>query len=353
MPLAPVSPIRSLVAPPARPVRRHSRHAFTLIELLVAISILMILAAMTFSLVNASIKGDQIRTAARQIQSYVEGARDRAIHAGKINPGADSAAAHRGVRFLRDPNFLPPNFTDTADPRYGRIVNAMVFVQAQEPERGVTTIDTTDNQWFPWPSPAGWDELVEKGLLNPNGASITLATSPTASPFNFVMRRVDWMHPTMGLVPRWRLTRPVTRAFSYSGASLSAVLYLEPAVMPNQEPRLLPASIQIDLSNSRSPWGPLENLDLMFSPRGTVSGSLSAAGNIHLLLADSRDIERRLGPIDVDLDSSGGPLSENEKHLGETLVVSITTQTGKVTSHPVSYATNDPFQFAETGEEAR
>lgn len=329
------------------------RAGFTLIELLVAITVLLILAAMTFTMVNASVKSDQIRSAARQIQSYVEGARDRAIHAGKVNPGTDNAAAHRGVRFLRDPAFLPPNFTDTTDPRYGRIVNAMVFVQSQEPERGVTTIDTTDNQWFPYPSPAGWDELVEKGMLNPSGATITLAQSATSSPFTFVMYRDVWMHPMMGLVPRWRLTRPVTSVISpYTGTPLFAVLYLDPVVMPNQEPRLLPSSIRIDLSNSRHPWGLTENMDVMFSPRGTVSGSISAAGNIHLLLADSRDIERRLGPIDADLNANS-TIDENEQHKGDTLVVSITTQTGKVTSHPVSYTANDPFEFAETGQEAK
>ncbi|MCC7422903.1 MAG: prepilin-type N-terminal cleavage/methylation domain-containing protein [Planctomycetaceae bacterium] len=300
-----------------------ARRGFTLIELLVAITILLILATMTFTLFNASMKGDQIRTAARQIQSYVEGARDRALH----------ARADRGVRFLRDPN----------NPA---TINAMLFIQAQDPEEGTLILDATDKRTVT--NPLGWDELVEKGLLSTNGAYISLTFA--GQTFLYSIRQ-----ETVMMTTSWKLSRQLVGGASYTaGTTIPYKLYLPPAVMPNQEPRLLPASILVDLNHSRYPaaWRTTpDNMDIMFSPRGTVSGSISSVGNIHLLLADVRDIERNLGAFDVDLNANS-TIDQNEKHLGETLVVSITTQTGKVTSHPVYYDVNDPFRYAESGDEA-
>ena len=69
-----------------RTLRRHalaslqsSRKGFTLIELMVVVGIILLLATITLTAVNLTIDGDKIRNGARQIQSYLEGARDRAI----------------------------------------------------------------------------------------------------------------------------------------------------------------------------------------------------------------------------------------------------------------------------------
>lgn len=323
--------------------------AFTLIELLVAITILMILAAMTFSMVNASLKGDQIRTAARQIQSYVEGARDRALHAGKVNAVSDVTAANRGVRFLRDPN----------NPA---AINAMVFIQAQPPEGNLTLGDirfyygagpgsTGYGRWLQ--TPATWVELRDKGLLDPSGSRIDIAGIQYTMTWYDVTGMGDYYWVlTKDYVGTLQETNPSDPWADAPPTPYAYSVSLQPTVMPNQEPRLLPSSILIDLVHSRVPWGAGDNMDIMFSPRGTVSGSLSAAGNIHLLLADVRDIERGLGAFDVDLNGNMA-IDPNEKHFGESLVVSITTNTGKVTSHPVYFDVNDPFRYAEIGEEAK
>src|SRR5688500_14039008 len=71
-----------------------NRQGFTLIELLVVIGILVVLTTLTVMLVNITQNEDRIRAGAAQVQSYLEGARDRAIHAGEP----------RGVRFLPDTN---------------------------------------------------------------------------------------------------------------------------------------------------------------------------------------------------------------------------------------------------------
>ena len=67
----------------------HRRSAFTLMELLVVITIIVVLLSMTALTLRFSNESDRVRGAARQIQSFLSGARDRAIY----------AKESRGVRF--------------------------------------------------------------------------------------------------------------------------------------------------------------------------------------------------------------------------------------------------------------
>jgi prepilin-type N-terminal cleavage/methylation domain-containing protein len=53
---------------------------FTLVELMIVISLILLLAVMTASAINTSISGDKVRGGARQVQSFLGGARDRAIY---------------------------------------------------------------------------------------------------------------------------------------------------------------------------------------------------------------------------------------------------------------------------------
>jgi len=73
------------------------RHAFTLVEMLVVITVLLILAGVTVTSINVSLEGERVRSSARQLQSYLLGARDRAAY----------SQLPRGVRFeigdLTDP----------------------------------------------------------------------------------------------------------------------------------------------------------------------------------------------------------------------------------------------------------
>lgn len=84
---------RSFSKSPPVPVRCA---AFTLIEMLVVIGILLLLSAMTLSVVNVATTGDRTRGAARQVQSYLEGARGRAIYGGKQK----GSSYQCGVRFI-------------------------------------------------------------------------------------------------------------------------------------------------------------------------------------------------------------------------------------------------------------
>ena len=76
-----------------RSIERNSRSGFTLIELLVVVSIILTLATITLVSVNFSYSRDRVRAAGRQLQSFVAGARDRAIYSKEV----------RGVRLILDP----------------------------------------------------------------------------------------------------------------------------------------------------------------------------------------------------------------------------------------------------------
>ena len=78
---------------------------FTLVELLVVIAVLLILVVMTVTAIDFTFTSERVRSGARQVQSALEGARDRAIF----------AREPRGLRLFVDPN----------DPR---IVTSMVYV---------------------------------------------------------------------------------------------------------------------------------------------------------------------------------------------------------------------------------
>ena len=111
--MRPVSPF--LFRIPARRAVRGNRRGFTMVELLVVIGILLLVAAVTVSAVNMTLSGDRIRGAARQVQSYLEGARGRASYGGTTK----GKGYQCGVRFIPEP--INPT-----------IISSMVFVERVE-----------------------------------------------------------------------------------------------------------------------------------------------------------------------------------------------------------------------------
>ena len=346
----------------------NSRRGFTLVEMLVVISILLILSYMSLSIYNVAADSDRIRSSARQIQSYLEGARDRAILAGRNDP--DSAI---GVRFLANPNG-PQGTTSHVT------VNSMVFVKKTEPITGELIAFGTlgnnssrpeelivevqdDRSLLTDPdkvSAINLGSLVAQSLLS-EGAKIQVFRTPDSritqdlfvNSVDTVNNRLTLNEPVTFNNPRTAgnpgpTTPPPISPDEYGPFRFK--LELEPTVMANQEPRTLGTGIAIDIRNNNgdiseypAAWSASAGrpFDIMFSPRGTVTGSAAASGLIHLVLRDVADIEKEVTLGNVD----------DPNREGEELIVTLFTRTGHISSHPVH--PSDTFQFAETGQVAQ
>lgn len=367
--------------------------AFTLVELLVALSVMLILATLTFRMVGSVLDSDRIKTGSRELQSFLAGARDRAIYAGQP----------RGVRFIADQTDLytirsfayigaPTNYTDSnlIDIQIGPPAGTIVFQNA-----GTLT---------------NWQNLWNRGLLA-NGAQIQLrdATNTIVGGFLTVSPTSPASPPTGFAITSAAGLSPLPRL------GLSYQLQLSPALLPGEEPRTLPDRIAIDLRTSILPaswtnFGTATEFDLLFSPDGRVYGPPASDGRIHFVLADTADTTGTVatanlnshlqlnapwqasytgyvaGNVVVPIPSSNlcyrcttggtsgpGPVSwptEPNQTVNDNgviwqafakksnLIVSLATATGRVTTHPVDMSTTllpagtgyDTFRFAELGE---
>lgn len=306
------------------------RSGFTLVELLVVISILAILAVMTVTSINFALSSDRTRGASRQVQSYLAGARDRAIY----------AKEPRGVRFLIDPD------NPTA-------VTSMVYI-APSPYwiQGVIRMERIDNP------PDGtadspdvknvrgagvdWTFLRDRGQLV-QGARIRIPGDENGTWYNIDLANSILTSSDQIL----RLTTPYRDpgtsdsdevvAFAPGSGPSTYQLELPPLVLSGEEPTLLPSGTGIDLDRSYLPssWrstnispGPdgqpgragvnddgsggtdnldypgeylwpgsddyrqySSHLDLMFSPRGYLSGREAGNGKIHFVIDTLENIQ--------------------------------------------------------------
>ena len=387
---------------------RHSA-GFTLIELMVVVALLVLIASMTVAAVNLNVNNDKVRAGSRQVQSYLAGARDRAIY----------SKAPRGVRFLLDPT-------------NNRTVSSMVFIAPTDPwtqgtiqlERldldndgvpdypdsdpvngGPRVVRGFDNDTTNYPSatPTDWYNLVQQGLLGP-GYRIRIPADNGA--WYTVMNTTQ----VTSTSPRLRLTTAYAsagdpnsgvQAFNSGKGPQTYLLELPPTVMPNQEPVLMPKGSVIHLdrcsnnfeesaafnASTPSTWAtgrgnklpdfwkrspssasPVDTsnfdytsrMDVLFSPRGVVIGQAAQRGIIHFYIADQKDADRdRLywsSPSTYPTVSApefgvwADPSSSGYER-GDKVILSLFTRTGAISTHHI-YSNSDPFRYAETGQVA-
>ena len=297
---------------------------FTLIELLISMSIILILAVITLRLVGSTLDNDRIKTGSRELQSYLAGARDRAIYAGQP----------RGVRFI----------PDQADPY---TVRSFVYIGAPTNFSDGQSIYVTQNSTTLAPSAATINTLttlVNRGVLLA-GAQITLGGGATSGGIYYSIapdtvgmaggwaastsytlgatvqpgnghtyvctvagtsgttQPTTWPTAMGGSVPdntvtwtefSWALTKAYAAGSSLP-TGVAYTLQLAPAQLPSEQPRALPQNIVIDLRTSilpvnwQIPGTASSSYDVLFSPAGTVFGPVTASGRIHFVLADIAD----------------------------------------------------------------
>lgn len=432
---------------------------FTLIELLVVVVIMLVLTAITVAAINITIDGDKVRSGARQIQSYLEGARTR----------ASDAKAPRGVRFILDPanprtvssivyiaptdvwkegqvilerpdgdnDGNPDNNGDTSDDSTSNNMPAgslLNFPPYNDSADEVFVLRGFDGDGNPNTQDTNWKDLYDRGLLRTgnriripagdNGKWYTIDTRLLAAsnpltnnpPVRLLLQSAERRHASSDatLVEAFNRNNPPTvNGRNYSNAKYE--LELTPSQLANQEPVQLPKNVVVHLDRSSSdpdglldpdgtaPFTPSRNpalrgnrlpnswkyspsttvppnpagfdytqyCDIMFSPRGSVTGPEASAGLIHLYVGEQKDADRDKTDWAFAAPASGNwtapeflsgvtasdPTGEAYQR-GDKFIVSIFTRTGSVSVNPV-YANPDGsdnvsqrFRFSETGEVA-
>lgn len=366
-----------------------ARHGFTIIELLIVVGILLLLTTFTAISIDFAFEAERVGSAARQVQSMISGARDRAIKARKPV----------GVRFLID-----------QDPDNGRIVSSMVYVGAADLwNRGNITLKRPDMEGFPGTMPPGngvadrdevtiidgegtlWRVLYQRGFLgsyeadidgngwtagdpredlNLNGVQDQVTPRikiPGDKNGTWYRVRTHWLGLPNGgerleLVRPFRDagTTPENEVVAFEGTGHSTyLLELPPRVLPDAEPVVLPEGVVIDLDASVIPveWRPnggsydvpcSNRMDLMFSPRGTVTGSPAGLGVLHFYICRRTDVQLSMDAGRPPVNGAGQPRVpsdtlfatipgvQNPPPVGDRALVSLFTSTGKVSSYPLN-----------------
>jgi len=365
------------------------RSGFTLVELLVVIAILLVLSTLALAIFNTGKSSDRMRSAARIAQSAFLGAKDRALHAKDL----------RGVRLTRDQT-------------NNNLVNGFVYLQAltlQQYTPGAIQLerqdldgdaaadspDVTIVRGFDKNSPAvtppalsyvNWTTLNNLGAFSyppririPSGTGQWYVFSVnTTGPYALGTGNecLVLQSPYVGTN---QFSSPIIVANNTLGSTATCDIQLGNDVMPFHQPISLPSSCVIDLSYSSanvlslaggvSP-SPAPNIDIMFSPRGMISGALSAQGPLHFLLRDIQDATSGANPWAVGSPSSANP----DNNRGDRLILSIFPQTGLIqtfecnitdlytnpsSTTPITSNSGSPdgvadnlFYFAQTGQSA-
>lgn len=340
-------------------MRRSGPNGFTLVEMLVVITILLLLTFFVITAFNRTTGGDRLRAGARTAQSAFLGARDRALH----------AKQKRGIRFIRDAN----------DPT---LAVGFIYLQPIENQiypEGSIQLERRDE--IPAPTgdvnPDSADIVIVRGFAPPaiapnvDWATLTdfFATPPRIRIPAKTGQWYTYYWTTTGVYafnpsqPVLQLTTPfvdpgnpasvIAHSRFPASSFTSCEIEMAPELLPHHAPIYLPSGVVIDLDysspsiNANWPAGPPSaNIDLMFSPRGGLSGPLSALGPIHLLLNDVQDAAQNLSPID--------PLNKSEKRI-----LTIFPQTGHVATYDIDPTDSDNngiaddlFRYAKRGAAA-
>jgi len=340
-----------MIALPSR--RRKSaavRRGFTLLELLIVVSILVLILAMTVAAVRFTRDGDRISAAASQVQSFINGARDRAIF----------SRTPVGVRFFLDPDnsraitsmaYIDPAGLENSGTirlfRWDPLLDGQTDARTNALDINGDGITVDPEDFQPGDNPAKvwmvvgdsqagdgvrWWELKRRGLLF-DGMRIRIPAGPNGNWYPVNTRLINVLSPPtrnqiliLGIPYRDPGDTPVGQSMAFrSGGPETYELQLAPRMLPN-EPSILPENVVIDLDASKVPdaWRPSttpdqagsgnamysQYIDLIYSPRGGLLGEAAAGGLIHFYVCDKEESlllkQEFAAPLVAD---SGDPVS--------------------------------------------
>ena len=395
-----------------RDARQLSRLGFTLVELLVVVTVMLILIAMTVTAIDFSFTSERIRSGARQLASALEGARDRAIFAreprglrllvdpdeprmvsGMIYIGGAKNWSEGRIRLERMDFEEDANGNGRLDSGEDTNLNFVLD--------GNKVADSPDVLIVRGDAACGWSALMDRGFmptyeldlnnnnileasedLNNNGLRdfdaprIKIPADDNGTWYTVLTHRLSASSQVLQLITPYRDpgTSPSNEVVAFQGGGPSTyILELPPRILPDAQPILLPEGVVIDLDASQVPadWRPAappggmaldlqysrpysSHMDILFSPRGVVTGPLAATGLIHLYVAERKDVVFAVDqgvmvpPLTGTLTRRPPRFAGNiplvpgadqfgpEDPIGQRLLLSIFTQTGKISTHQLN-----------------
>jgi|GEM_PF-4826466 len=376
-------------------MKAQNRRAFTLTELLVVIAILLVISVLSFAVFGTGKSSDKMRSGARNAQAAFLGAKDRAQHAKDLRGVRLTHMERSGSTTTEDAyNFVngfvyivpidmqtypngsfrlervstaPPDATVPAS--YADIVMVHGFDSstpaAQNPP---TTIQAVN--WYQLSQlPNGVFPLPGKIRIPATTGQWYSFTLPTASGYSLAQGNEYLQLMTafpQGTAPAF----PAVVAYDTTSTGYSSCdIQLGNDILPFHQPTPSESGCIIDLYNSQIPtaWytqqstlpnnvpagavvcGPdnvtagnvisrtySQQMDVMFSPRGNVTGTVSAMGAMFFLIRDVRDATTGINPA-----------STTATPQGEALILAVFPQTGLVQTYDLDMTDANGDQIAD------
>jgi prepilin-type N-terminal cleavage/methylation domain-containing protein len=328
------------------------RSGFTLVEMLIVITIILILAGLVFAVFNTGRSSDRLRSAARIGQSAFLGAKDRALHAKDL----------RGVRLTRDLTdttlvtgfvYLQPIPIQTAGnyptPNVNNVTVTRPNIASGNFDATQVLISGTQGQtWFTQDQNGIWPPSpVQIRIPAQTGQWLNLARVQNTPPYWGTMNAGN-LQLTLQTAYQGGNPPPAPNAIDPNMTTASCDIQLGNDVLPFHQAIPLSSNVVIDLKFCSANIQTLAGLqtgvnyyvDIMFSPRGGVSGYLSGLGPMHFLLRDLKDAVATSQIKDANGNFCGGrlvgacptavPAQTEDPNKGDRLVLSVFPQTGLV-----------------------
>jgi type II secretory pathway pseudopilin PulG len=357
-----------------------------MIELLIAISIIIILAVIAAGVLSGNRQTGKLRDAARIGQSAFLGAKDRALHAKDL----------RGVRLIRDTTDstlvtgfaylqpLPMQSTGNIQPAPpNAVLNNFTLdrpgLANAPPNSDATRIIINGPQgaaWLRQDTSGIWpSSRIQIRIPSGTGQWFNLARQNSSAPYWIVQDPNNPANVFMFLQTPYQGGLPYppnANAIINSGSNASCDIQLGNDLLPFHQPISLPSAVVIDLKFSSQNVQTLAGLgsgfvpyiDLMFSPRGMLTGAIAAQGPLHFFLRSLEDATATTSFVDAQGNTGTaayyvGTAALPDPNKSERLILTVFPQTGLVSTFEFDPTdangdglADNPFNLAQQGKSA-